>query len=112
MRRGWRRENRVQAYARRMASMGAREGGEGLASAAGSEGRRAGSREINKSRRQKLIWVVLASDGSAGSDSTLAISFLMTATEPKEAEGCTRVEAATTRDDGACSERTARVLVL
>ncbi len=92
--------------------MGAREGGEKLTSAAGSEARRAGSREMNTSRRQKLIWVVFASDGSTGSDSTLAISFLMTASEPKEAEGCTRVEAVKAHDDGACSERTARVLVL
>jgi hypothetical protein len=36
----------------------------------------------------------------------------MTATEPKEAEGCTRVEAVKAHDGGACSERTARVLVL
>ena len=100
------------AYARRMASMGAREGGEKLTCAAGSEERRAGSREINTSRRQKLIWFVLASEGSAGFDRTLAISFLMTATEPKEAEGCTRVEAVKAHDGGACSERTARVLVL
>lgn len=92
--------------------MGAREGGAKLTSAAGSEERRAGSREMNTSRRQKLIWVVFASDGSTGSDSTLAISFLMTASEPKEAEGCTRVEAVKAHDDGACRERTARVLVL
>ncbi len=42
----------------------------------------------------------------------VAISFLMTVTEPKDAVGCTLDEVVKGRAGAACKERMARVLVL
>jgi hypothetical protein len=91
--------------------------GGGAAAAAGAAegaGARVGERmEVNISLRQNLIWLVFASVVSEGFDSTAAISFLMTAAEPKAAVAAKVAGAAAGGGAGDASrERTARVRVL
>ncbi len=102
--------------ARRMASTGARDGGGAQAAGGAAEGggRHAGERKETKiSLRQNVICCVFASAVRTGLDRIVAISFLMTAAEPKVAFGAKVAEVAGRGADGAVvAERTARVRVL
>ena len=64
------------------------------------------------SLRQNVICSVLASAESTGLERVVAISFLMTAAEPKAALGANEAEAKGRGGGEACRARTARVRVL